>query len=436
LSHPHAHPVSPIDENHLLYGNFIGLQFVFETPLDPNTLAQAIQVLGLQFPALSGYYKTTSALVVPSRKNLSLKAQNCSDALSDILRASSRPNFIYEPNRRNVIRGRAPLSTFTLTQFKGGTQIFGIAISHLLTDAAGYHMLIGHIGDIYSALKSNKTPPNFPFNTHQHALDFGTSRSKAETLKDLKSRSLPKPIPIKGLFGKLIRSMIIRAMEKSLRDNPPIKIHFTLDQIVSLKRTILAESKEAWLSTNAVLCAHFTAIMAKLSYDDDIKTKMQIGQLLDLRSRYFEDKAQSQGRHVGNAILIHIENASFDKGLQNTTRGELARYFKERQKRTTPKDVKDRLDLLSDALRHGYTNPELDVKNPIISLNNQSKMHVYGANFNGQHPAHIFPQDVGDNIMFFPAHDGGLDIFIRDIVNPMRQQKLLTPKWQKRIFDF
>ena len=122
--------------------------------------------------------------------------------------------------------------------------------------------------------------------------------------------------------------------------------------------------------------------------------------LLDLRNRYFEDIANTQSQFVGNAILIHIDKASFPDGLQNTSRGALVQYFKNRQSRTDATDVKTRLNLLSDCLRHGYTNPELDVKNPIISLNNQSKMNIYDIAFDEQIPKRIYPQDVGDNIMF------------------------------------
>ena len=63
-------------------------------------------------------------------------------------------------------------------------------------------------------------------------------------------------------------------------------------------------------------------------------------------------------------------------------------------------------------------------------------MPVYDVSFGGQKPIRIYPQDVGDNIMFFPAPNGGIEVYIRDIVNPGGQQKLLTPEWQERIFDF
>ena len=425
-----AHSVSPIDENHLLYGNFIGLQYVFENRLDEAVLARSVAILIDQFPALAGRYNAKQGEVSLAEDTVILQTHTHEGVVNPL-----RRTFIDEPNRRNILKGRAPLSTFTLTQLKHGS-ILGVAISHVLTDAAGYHKILAHLGTIYSALKVGKKTPDFSYVTELEVFEFGTRRSKSEMLAALKSRGLAKPIPISGLIGRFIRPMIIKAMDKSLSDNPPIALHFTPNQIGRLKQTVLAESGEDWISTNAALCAHFTSIMAKLSYGDDIKTEMQIGQLLDLRNRYFESEPKSQSHYVGNAILIHIDKAAFPDGLQNTSRGALARYFKQRQAKTDAADVKDRLDLLADCLRHGFTNPELDVKNPIISLNNQSKMPVYDGRFDGQKPTQIYPQDVGDNIMFFPAPDGGIDIYIRDIVNPQGQQKLLTPEWQERIFDF
>ena len=62
-------------------------------------------------------------------------------------------------------------------------------------------------------------------------------------------------------------------------------------------------------------------------------------------------------------------------------------------------------------------------------------MPVYNLEFGGQSPLRVIPQDVGDNIMFFPAPNGSVEIYIRDILNPKRQAKLETPKWQAQIYD-
>ena len=430
------HSVSPIDENHLLYGNFIGLQYIFEKGLDVAALKKAIDLLTSQFPALSGRYQASSSGIKPSKKAAPLNIYRSPKSIAEIIHAPERPNALHQPKRRSVLRGRAPLSTFTLTEFEDGGMILGIAISHVLTDAAGFHLLIRHLSEIYTAILSKKTPPEFPFTAHLDVFEFGTGQSKQASLTRLAQRGLPKPLPIKGLLGGFIKALIIKAMDKSVQDNPPIRLLFSPKHITQLKQSVLSKSGEDWISTNTALCAHFTSIIAKLSYGDNLKPEMQIGQLLDLRGRYFKDNIQAQSRYIGNAILIHIDKAEFPEGLQKTSRGALARYFKDRQSKTTPQDIQDKLNLLADCLRHGFTNPELDVKNPIISLNNQSKMPVYDIDFGRQTPLRIIPQDVGDNIMFFPAPNGGIEIYIRDIVNPLRQRDLLTPKWQKQIFDF
>lgn len=429
------HRVSPIDENHLLYGNFIGLQYAFTDGLKPEILVKSVATLATQFPALSGRYYEKQGNIRLRRDAVSLTCNSHSGNLNDIVSKNTKPDFIQEPSRIDVLKDRVPLSTFTLTQFKDGGVVFGVAISHLLTDAAGYHMLMRHLSDIYTAISSGSRPPDFPFATQLDAFEFGIGLPKSESLAALERRGLPKPIPIKGLAGRLIKHLIIKAMDKSIHHNTPIKIHFTPDQIARLKKAVLMESGEDWISTNVALCAHFTSLMAKLSYGEDIKTEIQIGQLLDLRGRYFKASADAQSKYVGNAILIHIDNCAFPDGLQNTSRGALAHYFKQRQAKTTTEDVKDRLDLLADCLAHGYTNPELDVKKPIISLNNQSKMPVYDIRFDGQKPIRIYPQDVGDNIMFFPAANGGVEIYIRDLVNPGGQEKLLSPEWQSLIYN-
>ncbi len=250
------HRVSRIDENHLLYGNFIGLQYVFAEGLDEQVLAKSVEVLTKQFPALARRYSAKSnAAVTPPLKNTSLSVHHPAslmvrhnvELLKTAVVSPDRQQFIVQPRRKNVLRGVAPLSTFTLTTFKDGAAIFGIAISHILTDAAGFHSLMKHLGDIYSALKNEKPVPEFPYATPVDIFEFGTQRSKAETLDILKQRGLPKPIPIKGLLGKFIKSLIIKAMDKSLSDNPPISIHFTPEDVARLKQTVLTESGEDWI---------------------------------------------------------------------------------------------------------------------------------------------------------------------------------------------
>lgn len=432
------HPISPIDENHMLYGNFIGLQYVFSEALNSDILEQSLSELIRQFPALGGRYDKAERQVKPALEIIALEQRQSEGSAHEYAEIGTpqpwRASFVQEPSRRDVLRGQAPLSTFTLTEFEDKSCIFGMAVSHMLTDAAGFHILARHLANIYTALQLGSSMPGKLQTTERDIFRFGSHRTKKQTLKSLKQENLPKPIPITGLLGRFVKTMIIRTMEKSA-SNVPICIHLTRDDVVNLKQAVLEESGEDWLSTNIALSAHFIRLMAKLSYGDEAKETVQIGQLLDLRDQYFKSEAP-QSDFIGNAILIHIHKAEFTTGLQNTPRGVIARHLKQRLTQIDAQEVKHKLDLLADCLRHGYTNPGLDIKNPIIAVNNQSKMLVYNLSFGGQVPLRVIPQDVGDNIMFFPARDGGVEIYIRDIVNPLRQQEFLSPQWQSQIFDF
>lgn len=429
------HTVSPIDENHMLFGNFIGLHYVFRDGLNTPAISEAVERLCLDLPVLCGRYDAKNRVVIAGPP-ITLDVREADGQALTVNPAPKYPDYINQPARKAVWKGRTPLSTFTLTQFKDGGTILGIAINHLLMDAAGYHMLMKRLADHYTSIAEDKVLPKADIITHLPVFDFGTGRSQSEIKADLKNSSGPKPIPLTGLAGSLIRSVIMRAMEKSLHYSAPVKLHFSAEQVARLKDTVHGESGEPFISTNTALASHLTALMATLSYAENTKEDIQIGQLLDLRGRYFQEDSAHQPDFIGNAILIHIETATFQGGVQAASRGELARYFTKRKARTDSEDVKTRLDNLADCLRAGYSNPQLDVKNPIISINNQSKMPVYALSFAGQRPAQIHPQDVGDNIMLFPAAGGGIDIYIRDLVKPGRQVALLTPEWQSPVFDF
>ena len=434
------HTVDWIDENHLLYGNVLGVQYVFADSLDYDCLAQAISELILRFPALSGKYNAKTHCVIASDKTISLvRNKNLQGSAEDYAKvgfeAPGRDIFVKEPKRGDVLKGDAPLASFTLSEFSGGGCILGIAISHVLTDAAGFHLLVKNLAQIYSSLVTNSVTPPGTIITQLDVFGFGSGKSKRQMLDSLKDENLRRPVKISGAFGSLVKSLIVRTLDR-IGENTRVVLHFTPKDVQKLKKAVLGESNEEWISTNIALSAHFAHIMAKLMYGDKPKTRVGFGQLLDLRSRYFKTDHESQSAYVGNAILIHTQKAQFAQGVQFASRGELARFFKHSVAKINPDFLSRRLNLISDCLQHGYSYPGLEFKDPIIALNNQSKMPVYDLTFGDARLLRVIPQDVGDNIMFFPTPDGGVEIYIRDILNPKRQEMLLTPEWQNLIFDF
>ena len=434
-----CHDVSDIDENHLLYGNFIGLQYVFKSTLDERCLTKSIGALVLSFPALAGTFDAKNQTIIKRTETLSLEVKNSTGSYLDHSHIgtvqSDRCQLVSEPRRRDVLAGRAPLSTYTLTKFEGGGCILGIAISHVLTDAAGFHILVRRLAQYYSAYAEDRVPEIVPITSDLDVFAFGATRDQSETITSLKQSGLKTPMKIKGLFGLALRNIIIIAMDRMAK-NRRVVIYFSNEHLQQLKQTVLEESGEDWISTNTALSAHFTRLMATLMYRDKAKKQVKIGQLLDLRGRYFDADRDRQDSFVGNAILIHTSKAQFHDGLQHTSRGKLARWFKNNISQIDATTLQTRLDLIADCLRHGYSYVGLEMSDPMIALNNQSKMPVYASKFGAAEPVRVIPQDVGDNIMFFPTRDGGIEVYIRDILKPKRQDQLLTDTWQKRVFDF
>ena len=423
--------VSDIDINHMLYGNFIGLQYAFKNCLDIESLKRSITMLMEQFPVLDGHFDKATSSVIGTSSETTLRVQNYSDEiLNDHLSIGTvqpnRTKFVAEPSRKEVYSGKAALSTFTFTKLQTGC-ILGIAISHLITDASGFHKIARHLGNIYSAIISGDEIPKWPYVADLSAFKFGSGNTWQETQSELSNQGLKTPVKL----GLIPRKMVLWAMTKISTQNRLV-VKLTANQVSTLKQTVLKESAEDWISTNAALSAHFVSILVKLIHGDAPKKTLRMGQLLDLRGRYFEGAGNEQDSFIGNAILIYTKKAA----LKNYNRGSLAQFFKASTASIDAEFLQNRLDVISDCLRHGRTYPGLEFSDPLIAVNNQTKMPIYDLAFNGQTPQRIIPQDVGDNIMFFPAPDGSTEVYIRDILNPKRQAKLETTEWQARIFDF
>lgn len=430
---------SSIDQNHMLYGNFVGLQYVFSEALDIKTLKAALAHLIEQLPILTGQYQESHGSVKIGMFTPSLHIQNVGGHASEHMVFGTvqqkRTKFVKEPHRRAVLVGRDPLATFTLTQFQEGGCIFGMSISHLLVDAAGYHKIARYLADVYSAMQSGKTTPECKLTRDLDVFKFGSYRSRSDVLSELKNLGYKKPINFKTWSGRVFRGVIIHAL-----DSPPrharFAVHFKPEQLAGLKAKMLKESGEDWISTNMALGAHFTKLLATLSYGKTLKTHAKLGQLLDLRRGYFDQKSDQQAVFIGNAILIDSLPIHYPQGLQNASRGELTKQFKVMHNRLSAKYIKYRADLVADTLRQGFNYPGFDLKIPLMSVNNQSKIPVYDIAFGDLKPKRIIPQDVGDKIMVFPTPEGGVEIYIRDHDKPARQARLHDDEWQTQIFDF
>ena len=426
--------VNDIDVNHMIYGNFIGVQYVFRDRLNEAVLNKAWRHIRHRFPKLASQFDNKTRGLKPYDGQI-FESSDTDMSLQDFLKAEDpdrfRSKFITEPNRRYIQNGRKGLSYLKLTNFSSGGCVLGLAINHLISDGSGVHKLAHELADIYTALREGSDVEDSQLVSSLPEFTFGTENGWLETQSELKRQNLKTPMSLSGIHGFLFRQVTNWAMDKIIAQKR-LRIHFSPEQVLSLKETTLRESDEDWISTNMALCAHFTSIMIALVQNDNPHKNIRLGQLLDLRNRYCKDKDNKQSDFIGNAILIHTETPN----MTDYSRGSLARFFKSFVGDLTPDSMRNRMDLVADCLRHGRNYPGLEMSDLLLAVNNQTKMSVYDIEFSEQKPIQIIPQDVGDTIMFFPASDGGVDVYLRDLFKPKRQAKLETQVWQSRIYDF
>lgn len=426
--------ISDLDINHMMYGNFIGLQYVFDKTLDLEVLEQSWELLVASFPPLSSRYDKKNKSLRLTRDD-TFETAKTDLSLGEYLKADKqdlyRELFVHEPNRKTVYQGKCALAFVRVTNFSDMGCVLGLSINHLITDAAGLNKITQYLCETYNALTFGGSVPVNKFVTKLPEFSFGKELSWQETEAKLKRQGLKTPISLKGLKGYFVRQLVNWSMKK-ITSQKRLRVSLSPKQVSALKTKALHESGEDWISTNAALCAHFCAIMIELTHGDKVRKPLRIGQLLDLRNRYFSDPKGQQEHFIGNAILIHSEYVE----LPNYSRSNLTKFFKAMTGDLTADFIRNRMDVIADCLKYDRNYPGLEMLEPLLAVNNQTKIPVYDVSFAGRKPVHVIPQDVGDTLMFFPASNGGVDIYIRDLFHPKRQARLETSNWQAKIYNF
>jgi len=175
--------------------------------------------------------------------------------------------------------------------------------------------------------------------------------------------------------------------------------------------------------------------MAELS---EVKSnKMQLVTSRDFRGRIDCNNKEDHPYFAGNALFVYNILADFNRPYIEVSRGEIASHLRNASKQVDKKLIKMGMDFVYDCLSLGYSYPGINIKLPLIAMNSQIKLSVYDVNFGNGKPLRVIPQDIGgDSALFFPDGNGGVEVYIRDIMNTKRQKKLLTDEWQDKIFSF
>lgn len=438
------HLLEKVDQNYVFDAGSIGIQYVFEKKIDHALLMTSLIELLKEYPALAGRADFKKMKVTRKGKGIPfIVVDNHPDNIYMYSRAGcvqrNRTEFVLEPKRQLVEKGKAPLMCVKLTNFVSGGCILGITISHALLDATGFHLVVHRWSKIFKEIEeigSYQSDAETKLIYGRRSLfTFGTNRRKKQLFQDIKSHGIPKPIKFKGFFGSILENLMLRVLDKDKLADREL-IHFNKEQVHQIKEIVTRESGKDWITTNEAISAHILKIMSELQYADKTLKKIQIVSGIDIRGRINHETADKQARFAGNALFIYSFTAQLGKNFHEATRGEIAAFLKQSFAKITAESLQTDLDVVYDCMRLGYSYPGVDFRVPIQELNNQSKMPVYEVDFGAGKPLRVIPQDVGDNILLFPSRDGGMEVYLQDSMNTKQQKKLFTSEWQSKLYDF
>lgn len=438
------HSLETTDHNYVLYSNSIGVQYVFEKKINHDSLMNALTKLLKEYPALAGRADFKKMKVIRKGKGIPFTMVNNHPDNIDMYRKAgciqrNRAEFVSEPKRILIEKGKAPLMCIKLTNFASGGCILGITINHALLDAKGFHLVVHRWSRIFTEIAANRSYQNDLNNKliygRRSLFTFGSNRGKKKLFQDMRSCGIPKPVNFKGFFGRILKNFMLKVLDNAKRADREL-IYFSKEQVARIKETVTKESGEDWITTNEALSAHILKIMSELQYGDKKLDKIQILSGIDIRGRIHHETVDQQARFAGNAFYVYSVTAELGKDFHRANRGEIAAFLKRSFAEITAENLQTDLDAVYDCLRLGYNYPGVDFRIPVHQLNNQSKLPVYDVDFGAGKPLRVIPQDIGDNILFFPARDGGIEVYLQDPMNTERQKKLLTPQWQSEFYDF
>ena len=425
------HRFSKLDQNYVRSGNAIGVAYVFAKPLPVDQLKSSLGELLAEFPALAGRadFKTMTV----SSKDAFVPFEyvkgavgSADDFANPATHIRTRTNFINEPTRRAVERGNSALMTVKLTEFDDGGCVLGVSINHGLVDGAGFHKILRHWSDLMGG--QGGEPPFMGRDIY----GFSTGRDLAQWQSDLDELGLAQPLNFNTLSGKAVKAAMFSMLDK-IRARGREMIHFTPAHVAALKAKVREEAELDWVSTNVALSAHILHAIIPLQLSAKA-TSLGVGNVINIRGRVDPENRSEQDGFAGNALFISISQIEQDRPIANTSRGEIARSLHGVFTSLDEPYIRRCMENIVDSLDAGYGYPGLNLFSPIMAINNQSKFQVYDVDFGVGSPVRVVPQDVGDHIMFFPAIDGGLEIYLRDFTSLKRQKKLLTAEWQSRLF--
>lgn len=423
------HEISQLDLNYIQTGNSIGLGYVFSCGLSIERLKTSLAQLLSELPALAGRLDLKARRV----KNVAFVPVEhvtgfigaAIDFTAPDKNIINRTDFVPEPNRRDILKGTAPLMCVKLTEFTNGGSILGVTINHGLMDAAGFHLVMRRWSDLFIGRDSE------PLILQGDIYGFQTSRARRERQVAIRKAGMAKPLNGNTFIGRYFTHLMYKMLD-GIRLRGREMIHFSAEDVANLKDRVRKESGLDWISANVAISAHVLHVIIPRQMTKKNRV-LRVGNVINIRGRVPSEVCADQSNYLGNALYIMVSGTEAATSVHDFTRGDIARFLRKTFDDLKPDHIQFAMQNIVDSLEDGFGYPGLNIFKPIMAVNNQSKFDVYNVDFGAGRPLRVIPQDVGDHIMISPSPDGGVEVYIRDFVSLKRQKKLLEPEWQARL---
>jgi Transferase family. len=375
--------------------------WLFNKDLNVSDLEASLSRLLDVYPHLAGRFRPMRNGILMNNEGAELYEEMRRDIKLEELRKMRSPldKFGAEIKIPAFEKGEAAPLTVTLTHLADGAAL-GVQCAHACMDGDGFYTMVSNWSKLHNGMEFEK--PVF----EKPELLMPEKITKEDVLKRVQEKRWYS-VGISQLF-KFVWQTMTGAM-KNVSD----PIFVSVDRINALKDELKSQTGRE-VGTHAVL----TALLAKRYFQNNpfkSTTECHSVIVMDVRGRVPELKSS----YVGNAMI----NISTDAFSSDAELKDIALAVDESAKRFAHQS-----DTLSELVRLNvesshYKLPfvSFDLKNmssrhpSVIYVNNLRRFPIYDVDFGGGKPVFAFPNDLLDNVKFWPSSPDkpGTEIYLR-----------------------
>jgi hypothetical protein len=373
--------------------------WIFDKQLDVNSMKAGLKKLLNYYPHLCGRMKDKNSVHLTNDGVLFTEVDESDLSIKEAYKINNLiKHFSTEIKPSRIQRGiDAPLS-IKITRLKDGC-VLGIQCSHMLMDGDSFYTMVYNWAQICK--KEDFKKPILD----QSLFTMPENLPKDQLIKNAYSYGWKK-------ISKLSLLKLLPKFASGLLKERTNAFSISSNSLKKLKQKISTDN-DFNCSTTTVLSAFISKMCMKL-YKHDEKTKCIQVSVVNIRNRL----EGIPPNFVGNASTF-VTTPPFLAGATIDEIAKIIHQTLEPIRKTPSQGLKKLMSMSINLMIHKllilpFNITELHSKKPtVIHINNFSKLHIYDIDFGSGMPVSVIPHDLGDQVLFWPAHPtkGGVEIY-------------------------